>query len=174
MPIIIKIKEQPSIEKIYLKAKKTIDGNIIIVDHPEIDIMILPAQKKIVALPKDELDDEIYETQTRFFKFLNLNGVITYDTVQAGNLFMSMEASYPDSKQGDAVQYLLYSCSKFLDDDLPFYKDQRDFEAEMEQNLLEPEEDEYTEFDPDKYHSDRKGSLRPQNPTYGISSIYRI
>lgn len=174
MPIIIKIKEQPSIEKISLKAKKTTDGNIIIVDHPEIDIMILPAQKKVVALAKDELDDEIYETEERLFKYLSLNGCITYDTVQAGNLFMSMEASYPEPIQGDAVQYILFSLSKFMDEDLPFYQDQKAFEKDVEQNLLEPEEDEYTEFDPDKYHSDRKGSLRPQNPTYGISSIYRI
>ncbi len=174
MPIIIKIKEQPSIEKIRLKAKKTTDGNIIIVDHPEIDIMILPAQKKVVALAKDELDDEIYETEERLFKFLSLNGCITYDTVQAGNLFMSMEASYPEPKQGDPVQYVLYALSKFMDEDLPFYQDQKAFEKEVEKNLLEPEEDEYTEFDPDKYHSEKKGSLRPQNPTYGISSIYRI
>ena len=174
MPIIIKIKEQPSIETISLKAKKTIDGNIIIVDHPEIDIMILPAQRKVVALPKEELDDEIYETQSRLFKFLVLRGVVIYNTVQAGNLFMSLEASYPEAKQGDAVQYILLSLSKFMDQDLPFYDDQKEFEAEMEKNLLTPEEDEYTEFDPDRYHSDKKGSLRPQNPTYGISSIYRI
>ena len=49
MPIIIKIKEQPSIEKIYLKAKKTIDGNIIVVDHPEIDIVLAPKTKKVLA-----------------------------------------------------------------------------------------------------------------------------
>jgi hypothetical protein len=174
MPIVIKIIEEPSIEKIKLKAKKTIDGNIIIVDHPELDIMILPAQKKIVALPKEELDDEIYETQARLFKFLNLNGVINYDTVQAGNLFMSMEASYPDPKEGDAVQYCLYAISKYFDEDLPFYKDQKEFEKEVERNLLEPEVDEYTEFDPARYHSDRKGSMRPNGPAYGISSIYRI
>tara|TARA_Y100000034_G_C6795403_1_gene356454 strand:+ start:464 stop:988 length:525 start_codon:yes stop_codon:yes gene_type:complete len=174
MPIIIKIVEEPSIEKIHLKAKKTIDGNIIIVDHPEVDIMILPSQKKVVALPKEELDDEIHETQARLFKFLNLNGVIAYDSIQAGNLFMSMEASYPEAKEGDSIQYILFAISKFFEEDLPFYVDQKDFEAEVERNLLEPEIDEYTEFDPDRYHSDRKGTLRPGGPAYGINSIYRI
>ena len=70
MAIIIKIKDLDPVERILLKAKKTIDGNIIISDHPEIDILILPAQKKVVTLAKEELDDEVYETQQRFFRFL--------------------------------------------------------------------------------------------------------
>ena len=61
MAIIIKIKELVPVERVLLKAKKTIDGNIIVSDHPEVDIMILPAQKKIVALSKEELEKEYEE-----------------------------------------------------------------------------------------------------------------
>ena len=65
----IKINDKP-IEKILLKARKTIDGNIIVCDHPDINIMILPAKNKIVSLPKDELDDELYDTQKRLFDYI--------------------------------------------------------------------------------------------------------
>ena len=35
MAIIIKIKSEPEVEKILLKARKSIDGNIIVSDHPD-------------------------------------------------------------------------------------------------------------------------------------------
>ena len=58
------------VEKILLNAKKTIDGNIIISDHPDMNIMIVPSKNKIVAMPKEQIDDELYDTQKRLFNFL--------------------------------------------------------------------------------------------------------
>ena len=66
MPMRIEITiDNKKVEKILLKARKTIDGNIIVSDHPEIDIIIFTANNKVVAMPKEELDDEIYDTQNR-------------------------------------------------------------------------------------------------------------
>ena len=76
-------------------------------------------------------------------------------------------------KDGDNLQYLIYSISQFLDSDLPFYKDREEFEKEHEKRLLEPEPDEYTE-NPQRFHNDVKGTLRPNMRPYGISTVYRI
>ncbi len=167
--------DNKKVEKIFLSCRKTLDGNIIIYGHPEIDIFVMPAINKVVATAKSEMDDEIYETQERFFKYLSLKGVIDVTSVQAGNLFMSMEGKIPEVKEkGDKIQYVLYAISNFLELDLPFYQDQKDFEKEMEKSLLEPEPDEYTEYDPD-LHDHTKGSIPPRNvPGYGISTIYRL
>lgn len=162
------------IEKILLNARKTIDGNIIVHDHPEVDIFILASKNKIVCLPKDEMDDEIYDTQKRLFKFLTKNGVVDFNTVQAGSLFMSMEAMIPQAESGDSIQQVLYVISNFVDEELPFYENLKTFEKEMEDQLLDPEPDEYTEFDPEKYHKDVKGSLPPRFVRWGINNIYRI
>ena len=174
MPITIKVKEK-NIERVLLRAKKTVEGNIIIADHPEIDILLLPEKSKIVALPKEQLDDEIYETQNRLFKFLIRKGVIEHGSIQSGNLFMSMEAQISKSKDKEKsnIQFVIYVLSEFIDDEMPFYKDQRHFEKEMEKRLLDPEPDESTEFDPG-YHKDQKGTLRPSMRPYGISTVYRI
>ena len=174
MAITIKIKEK-NIERVLLKAKKTVEGNIIIADHPEIDILILPEKSKVVALSKEQLDDEVYETQNRLFKFLMRKGVIEHETIQAGNLFMSMEAQISKSKDKEKspVQFLIYVLSEFIDDEMPFYKDQEHFEKEMEKRLLEPEPDESTEYNPE-FHKQQKGTLRPSMRPYGISTVYRI
>ena len=162
------------IEKILLNARKTIDGNIIIRDHPEIDILILTTKNKVVSFPKDEMDDEVHDSQDRLFKHLVKKGVIDYSSIQAGNLFMSMEASIPEADKGENIQFVLYAISGFVDEEQPFYDNMDEFEKEMEKQLLEPEVDEYTEFDPEEYHSDNKGSLPPRFARWGISSIYRI
>ena len=54
-----------------------------------------------------------------------------------------------------------------------FYKDLENFEKETEQALLDPEPDEYSDFDPDR-HAEKKGSLRPQYQQYGVGAFYRI
>ena len=166
--------DNKKIEKILVNAKKTIDGNIILFGHPEVDIIILPEKSKIVCLPKEELDDEIYDTQKRLFKFLSDKGVIDFSSVQAGNIFMSSEAKIPEVKgDGDKIQYVLYAISNFLDEEQPYYDDQKEFEKEFEQHLLHPEPDEYTEFDPRRHHK-QQGSLPAARPSYGINTIYRI
>ena len=173
LTIKIKIAGQP-VEKILLKAKKTLDGNIIISDHPDMSILILPAQSKIVSLAKEQLDDELYDSQKRMFDFLIAKGVVSYDSVQDGAMFMSREANIPEaSGEGDKIQYCLYAISNFIEKELPFYKNMEEFEKEVEDNLLDPEVDEYTEFD-SELHNDTKGSLPPRFVKYGIHSIYRI
>jgi hypothetical protein len=53
MPIKLKIRiGGKPVERILLKAKKTIDGNIIISDHPDMNILILADKSKVVCLPK--------------------------------------------------------------------------------------------------------------------------
>tara|TARA_R110000824_G_scaffold312445_1_gene499498 strand:- start:36 stop:566 length:531 start_codon:yes stop_codon:yes gene_type:complete len=176
MPLTLKIKIGPEkeIEKIFLKARKTIDGNIIVSDHPDMNIMVLPAKNKIVSLPKDELDDELYDSQKRLFDFLVTSGVVDYSTVQDGNLFMTREATIPEMVgEGDKIQYCLYAISNFVDQETPFYSNMKKFEKEVENNLLEPEIDEYTEFDPER-HDDVKGTLPPRMVKYGIHSVYRL
>lgn len=170
----IKIGGKP-VEKILLKAKKTLDGNIIISDHPDMNILVMPSKSKVVCLPKDELDDELYDSQKRLFDFLVLKGVIDFSTVQSGNLFMTTEGTIPEVTEGDGdkIQYCLYAISNFIEEELPFYKNMEEFEKEVEQNLTEPEVDEYTEFDAGR-HSDTKGSLPPRFIRYGIHSIYRL
>lgn len=170
----ITLKTGKVIEKILLKAKKTIDGNIIVSDHPEIDIIVLTKKSKVVMMPKDELDDEIYDTQKRLYKHLSKKGVIDMNSFQAGDLFMSMEAAIPESTDGDKIQYVLYTLAEFIEDELPFYEDQKEYEKQVEDNLLEPEPDEYSEFDPNR-HAEEKGSMhRGNNKNFGIGAIHRL
>ena len=54
-----------------LKARKTIAGDVIIYDHPDIDIVVSPKENKVFALAKKEFGDHIYATQSILFEFLS-------------------------------------------------------------------------------------------------------
>ncbi len=87
---------------------------------------------------------------------------------------MSMEGKIPEpTTEGSKIEYVLYSLSKFFKKEMPFYADQKDFEKEEAERLLEPEPDEFTEFDPNR-HEENKGSLAPNMISTGISTIYRL
>ena len=65
-----KEEKKPTQATISLEARKTLDDNIIIFDHKDIDIVLMPAKNKIVAFPKEILSEYVYLTQDRLFKYL--------------------------------------------------------------------------------------------------------
>jgi hypothetical protein len=159
---------------IRLNIKKTVDGNVLISDHPDVDIVITPKNKKIIVFPKEKISDKVYDIQDRFFKFLGRKGVILLDSIQGGNVYGSMEASYPPSEDVSALESVLLIVFKFMQEESRYFEIDEEFEEEFEKSLTEPDEDDSTELG-EVPHADQKGSIRPgyiYSP-YGISSIYR-
>ena len=59
-----------------LNARKTLDGDLIIRDHPDIDVVIMPKKMKVVAFAKENTTEETYHTQDKMFDFLIKRGVL--------------------------------------------------------------------------------------------------
>ena len=165
-------KKQPQLS-IKLNARRSLDGNVMIFDHKDLDIVIMPAKNKVVAFAKNEMSDQVYEAQDRLFKFLTKKGVIDFNSVQGGNIYSALEASILESKDYNAMQMTLLSVSKFLEEEKPYYEFETAFEAEEERRLAEPGPEDSTDFDPER-HNSKQGSIPPMVQAYGISSIYRI
>ena len=113
-PTIRKKNEPKPQVTVELEARRTLDNNIMIMDHEEIDIIVYPEKKKILALAKDELDDKVYETQDRFFKFLAKKGVVDAASIHSGNVYGSLEAKLLESKKIDPFKILLLNILHFL------------------------------------------------------------
>jgi len=163
-------------ETIRLKAKKSIGGDILIFDHNDIDIVLMLEKKKIIAFAKDRFGDHVYEAQNRLFNFLFRKGIISYDTVQGGNVFSSMEASILESTKYNPIQHTLYSIHKFMELERPEMEFEKAFDKEQERRLADPLPDESTEFDA-RRHGDDKGSIQTGKYPYGIgkySAVYRL
>jgi len=61
--------QKPNI-KLQLDIRRTLDDNLIISDHPDVDIVVYIKESKIVLFPKEVLSEVVYDTQDRFFRFM--------------------------------------------------------------------------------------------------------
>lgn len=172
----VTIKEKTIDETIQLKARKSLNGDIMIYDHNDIDIVIVPKTRKVLTFAKEYYGENVYEAQNRFFRFLRKRGIIDYGSVQGGNIFSSMEAKIQESSEYNEVQHTLLAVSRFLEKERPLMEFDKAFEQEEENRLNEPAPGEFTEWDPAKYHSEKKGSIQPGQFPYGLQSaaIYRL
>lgn len=160
---------QPSVK---LNARKSIDGQIMIMDHNDVDIVIIPDKKKIIVFPKVSLHDQVYTCQERFFNYLAMKGVIKRETVQAGDVYGSIQAEYPDAVNGaDATQLVVFVIAKFMAEEEPHMKEEEYREEEFEEKLTSPDEEDSTELG-EVPHAEKKGSIDPAKSRRYLSSGY--
>ena len=181
MSIKIKVKDdsmegigEPEIPKtkVRLDIRKTLDGNFIIQDHPYIDIIISPSKKKILALSTIAMDDKVYYTQNKYFDFLYKRGVIDPSTVQAGNIYASMEAAIPDTQEKvDPVEVIIFSTAMFMDKERPSFEYEKAMRKAQDDYLTDPTDQDSTELGevPQKA---RQGSIG--TAAYSINKNYNI
>ena len=160
--IILKVVDQDEVLASFkLKAKKTLDGNIMIYDHHDIDIVVRPEMKKIVTFKKDGADGNVaYGAADRMFKYLNSKGIISLDTVQGGSILDSYEATIPSTNLEAPIKIVLLSISKWIDTERPYFEYGEDYEDMMNDRLLKPDDEESTELG-EVPQDNKKGTIVP-------------
>ena len=151
---------------VHLKARKTMAGDIMLFDHPEMDIIISPRQQKILALSKEQYGDHIYATQSRLFDHLAKHGVVDASTVHGGNIFGSLEGTLLEVEEKqkaevDATNVAVYSIAKFFEYEKDFYEKFEEYEDAIERELLHPDDE----------HSTALGKI-PHEPRKGTNNTY--
>jgi len=152
----------PNAIKIALEARKTLDGNIMIMDHLHVDIIIDPKQRTIITYPKENLNEDAYETQNAFFSRLSTDGVILRDSIQAGNVFGSMQAVYPESanEETNPLHVVLLSTKNFMKEEMGYMQMEKHYEDELEEEYLDPTPEDSTELG-EVPEEPKKGSITP-------------
>jgi hypothetical protein len=147
MNIVIRLNNQPDMV-IRLDARRTLDGNLIIQDHPYMDIIISPKTSKIMALSKVLMDDRSYYTQNKFFDYLYKRGAIDPSTVQASNIYASLEATIPEKLPDgpDPIEVILFCIFKYFREEQPSWEHEENLKKGQEEYILNPDEDDSTEL----------------------------
>ena len=167
-PTIRKENEPKPQATVELAARKTLDNNILILDHEEIDIVVYPEKNKILTLAKDELNDRVYETQDRFFRYLFKKGVIDFGSVHAGNVYGSMEGNMLESKTDgvDSVQMVMLTVENFLNIERPHFMITKAYQKVEKERLTEPDAEDSTEVG----EVSHKGTKSAQETTQAYGS----
>lgn len=167
--ISLKVKESDGI-KIKVAMRKTLDGHIMVTSHHNFNIVIMPDKGKILTIPKNEYSDETYNNQDQMFKYLANAGVILPDSVNAGSIYGSLEGKYPTEKKNDEepLEVVIYNLHNFLNKDKEDHAIRKKYMDELEQDLLNPSEDETTDLG-EIPQAKTKGSIPKWGfPTRGI------
>ena len=173
MTINVDIKLDPRIE---LKARRTLDGNILVLDHEDIDIVLMLEKGKCITFPKENMSDKVYSAQDRMFRFLSKKGLVSQSTVRGGNVFGALEAEMVESKIPgiNRDQAFLFGIYEYILGEKPYFKTSDEYDDERLDAMLRPAPEDSTELG-DVPQSDRKGShdisVRPYGFMYNYSLV---
>ena len=129
-----------------LNMRRALNGDLMIFDHADIDIVVMLESKKIVAFAKDLMSEVVYGAESRLFDHLKKKGVVAFDSIQGGNVYGSLEAKILDSKELDSIKASLYEISQWMDDERPYFKSMEAYDEMMDDALLDPDAKDSTEL----------------------------
>ncbi len=171
-PIKIKVTPKANLDKedakeeqkvsITLEARKTIDGKIMIMDHRDIDIVIDTVKKQIITFPKNEMSDEVYQTQNNYFDYLSKKGIVERNSVQGGDVYASIQGKYPDTidENVSPAQLVLLNTYHFIESERPRFEAEEFYEDQIDDHYTDPDEEDTTELG-EVPEEPRKGHIDP-------------
>jgi len=139
-----------------LKLRSALNGDLMILDHKDIDIVIQSKNNKVVTFAKEMMSDAVYGAESRLLEYLRAKGILKYDSIQGGNIYGSMEGDIMESQTIDAVKATLLNISEWMQTEQPYITGVTEYES-MEDDLL---------LDPDNWDSTDLGEV-PQSPEKG-------
>ena len=148
--------------KFDLNLRRALNGDYLIFDHSDIDIVVMAEKKKIVAFAKDLMSEVVYGAESRLMEHLRKVGIIEYDSIQGGNVYGSLEGKIHDSKELDEVKMTLFQVSEWIKKEAPYMEITKGHDEEMEDLLLDPDAENSTELG-EVPQGEEKGSINQAN-----------
>jgi hypothetical protein len=155
----IEVVEKDRIEA-KLRLRSAINGDLMIMDHKDIDIVIKQSDKKIVAFAKETLSDLVYGAESRLLEYLRRNGLIEIDSIQGGNIYGSLEGKLQEGKK--TIEITLMKISEWMETEEPMMSGRTGYDDMQDDHLLSPDGEFSTELG-EVPHEEEKGSIRQQN-----------
>ncbi len=159
--ITIKVVEKDRIEA-KLKLRSSINGDLMIMDHKDIDIVIKQSDKKVVAFAKETLSDLVYGAESRLFEYLRQNGLIEIDSIQGGNIYGSLEAKLQEGEK--VMEIAIMKIAEWMEGEEPMITGRTGYDDMQDDHLLEPDGEYSTELG-EVPAAERKGSMN-QSPLF--------
>jgi hypothetical protein len=150
MAVVIRVGEKANEKKVRLDldARKSLAGDIMIFDHGDIDIVLSPTTKKVVAFPKESMSDLVYGAQNRLMTHLVKRGILTPESVQAGSFYGALEATIQESSTPDisGPKLALINISQFIEEERPYFENTEAIISMEDGELVHPDKTDSTEL----------------------------
>ena len=157
----IEIVEKDELE-FNLNLRRALNGDLMILDHKDIDIVVQPTSKKVVTFAKEITSDAVYGAESRLLEYLRRQGVINYDSIQGGNVYGSLEGQIMDSESHDPIKVALLKISEWMTSEQPYITGTTAYDDMQDDALVDPDNEYSTELG-QVPHADEKGSIVQNN-----------
>jgi len=137
-----------AVVRLEMDVRKSLNGDLLIFDHGDIDIVLSPVKNKIIAFPKETMNDLVYGAQNRLFAHLRKKGLVIPESVQAGSFFGSFEATMetPYSEELSTPKLALINISKFIDEERPYFESTEAIISMADDDHVHPDKEDSTEL----------------------------
>ena len=177
MAIVVKIGPGANDANVRLEMdiRKSMNGDLMIFDHGDIDIVLSTKNNKVIAFPKETMNDLVYGAQNRLFSHLRKKGLVIPESIQAGSFYGSFEATMEKatSEELNTPKMILINISKFIDEERPYFESTEAIVSLADDELTHPEKKDSTELG-EVPQKDQQGSLRKgyvRDP-YSLNYLY--
>jgi hypothetical protein len=169
MTIKIKVGRQAEKQKVTRKipVKKALDGSLLFFSHPHINISVSGDKKTVLTFAKDgNYTDDAYAAMKRLLNYLAESGLVSFNSIQGGNIYASLQATLLQPKEERSLlQLVTFHIGEFLEkESLEVYDEY--YQDEYEEYLLDPPLEDSTELgevpqEEDKGVLDKKTQVTP-------------
>jgi len=169
--------EQKATIRLEMDIRKSVNGDLMIFDHGDIDIVLSPSTNKVVAFPKETMNDLVYGAQNRLFTHLRKRGIVVAESIQGSAVCGAIEAELqqPFKESINSAKLALVNISKFIDEERPYFESTEAIISMADDELIHPDNADSTKLGEVPQATD-KGSIRPgyMRDSYGINYLYTI
>lgn len=145
-----------------LMTRSAINGDIMILDHKDIDIVLKQGDGKILTFAKETISDYTYGAEARLLEFLRAKGVLEYDSIQGGNIYGSMEGKLMKSDDVEVNKIALKVISEWMTTEQSYLKGTTAYDDMSDEHLLSPDGKYSTELG-EVPAEEQKGSILQHN-----------
>ncbi|MAG28092.1 hypothetical protein CMI47_21410 [Candidatus Pacearchaeota archaeon] len=179
MAITIRIGDEANKKLVTLEmdVRKSLNGDLMIFDHGDIDIVLSSAKNKVVIFPKEIMSDYVYGAQNRLFTFLRKRGILIPESIQAGSFYGSFEGTIETPKNEDVsgAKMALINIANFIDEERPYFESTEAIISMTDDEFVDPDNEDSTKLgevpQSVKQGSIRKGFIRDP---YALNYLYTI
>jgi len=145
-----------------LNTRSAINGDIMILDHKDIDIVLKQNGGMIMAFAKETISDFTYGAEARLLEFMRAKGILEYDSIQGGNVYGSLEGKIMKSSQSEPNKIALKVISEWMSTEEAYIKGSTAYDDMSDDHLLSPDGEYSTELG-EVPAEEKKGSIVQNN-----------
>ncbi len=179
MAITIKIGKgaESTVLQLEMDIRKSAAGDLMVFDHGDIDIVLSTSKNKVIAFPKDTMNDLVYGAQNRLFAHLRKKGLVIPESIQAGSFYGSFEATLetPFKENISSAKLALVNINNFINEERPYFESTEAIISLADDELVHPDKTDSTELG-EVPHKVEQGSIRPgyvRDP-YSLNYLYTM